>query len=90
MSRSWDQARWAVEAENGGAIEVETSGGLTWTLRALVAAGAQGFRPVEEKQAHWSAMTSRLRVLGVPVALLPPDSSGCLGFSLGGTVQRVT
>jgi len=24
MSCSWDQARWAVEAENGDAIEVET------------------------------------------------------------------
>lgn len=90
MRSSWGQARWAVETENGTAIEIETSAGQTWALRALVAAGEHGFRPAADKRERWSTMTARLRDLGVPVIDLPSDAGGMPGYRLCGEVQRVT
>lgn len=90
MSTPWDSSRWAIQTTDSGAIEIETTGGQTWALRSLVAAGEIGFRPDVDKRGHWAAMTAKLRSLGVPIEKLAPDASGLTGYRLGGAIHRVT
>ena len=90
MSKPWARERWAVQAADGATIEIETDSALTWAVRALAAAGGDGFRPVAAKHERWTAMVGRLRDLGVPVVDLPTDRDGLSGFRLASPIRRLT
>jgi hypothetical protein len=88
MKRStWDRATWFITNDNQTRI-IETERGTTWALRALIAAGSEGLRPIDTAGDRWRFMIDQLRALGVPVRDLEPDQNGRRGYALACKVKR--
>lgn len=66
-AQAWDHAAFAVEIEGQPPFTIETSGGLTWTVRALIAAGPEGCVPADATWSRWPGYIAQLRAMGLPI-----------------------
>lgn len=85
---AFDRARWTIQTGAGDPIQIETSNGTTWALRALMAAGDGGLHPIDTGGGRWANLVAGLRDLGLPVDDLPEDDNGRRGYRLCATVRR--
>lgn len=83
----WDRRAWAITRHGEPSTTIETAGGETWALRALISAGSEGLRPADGATDRFGLLIGRLRALGVRIEDLPPDDRGRHGFRLGSTVK---
>ena len=84
---TWDRIYWTVT--DGVTIwNVTTEGGLTWALRALLAAGSIGLHPIDTGGGRWANLVKQLQDLGVTICELSPDQNGRTGFALTCIVKR--
>lgn len=79
---TWDRCAWVVTPASGERFHIETEGGATWALRALIAAGSEGLRPTDGATNRFGHLIERLRGLGVRIEDLPPDEVERPGFRL--------
>lgn len=88
MTKSrWDEANWAVNFEALASVTIQTQGGQTWAVRALIAAGAAGLRPLDTGSGRWAKMVADLRAKGMMIADLPVVQGSPPGFVLACTVE---
>lgn len=73
-AQPWDSAAFAVEVEGQPPFTIETSGGLTWALRALIAAGHGGCVPADASGTRWPGFVAQLRTMGLPIDEAPEDA----------------
>ena len=80
---TWDRRSWTVTTTGGEPFVIQTDGGATWALRALIAAGPKGLHPTDGASGRFATLVGKLRDLGVSVEGLPlGDESGRPGFRL--------
>lgn len=84
----WDEASWAVDTGDSTPIYCQTQGGQTWAIRALIAAGPEGLRPIDTGNGRWAKMVEELRAKGVAIADLPDLEGRSSGFVLAGKIAR--
>jgi hypothetical protein len=78
----WDRRAWVISGHGEPSTTIETAGGETWALRALISAGPEGLRPTDGATNRFGFLIERLRALGVRIDDLPPDEAERPGFRL--------
>lgn len=85
---TFDRAAWLVQVGAGDPVQIETTNGATWALRALIAAGETGLHPIDTGGGRWALLVDRLKERGLPIEDLPTDPDGRRGYRLAATVRR--
>ena len=85
---TFDRAAWLVQVGAGDPVQIETTNGATWALRALIAAGVAGLHPIDTGGGRWALLVDRLKERGLPIEDLPTDPDGRRGYRLAATVRR--
>lgn len=78
----WHEASWTVDTGDSTPIHCQTQGGQTWVIRALIAAGPEGLRPIDTGNGRWAKMVEELRAKGVAIADLSDLEGRPSGFVL--------
>lgn len=86
-AQAWDSATFVVEVEGQPPFTIQTVGGPTWALRALVAAGPGGCVPADATGSRWPGYVAQLRTMGLPIEEAPEDAR--TQFILHARVRRV-
>ena len=84
---TWDRIHWTV-TDGVSTWNVTTEGGLTWALRALLAAGLGGLHPIDTGGGRWAQLVERLRDEGVLISDLASDQNGRAGYLLACKAAR--
>ena len=84
---SWERVHWTV-TDDETIFDITTEGGMTWALRALLAAGSSGLHPIETGEGRWARMVSQLRESGVTISDIEPDQLSRAGYALTCQVKR--
>lgn len=71
--KPWDRRSWVITTANGDPFNVETIEGVTWALRALISAGAEGLRPTDGHSGKFAGQVAKLRDLGLQIEDLEAD-----------------
>ncbi len=86
--KPWDKRARTVKPAQGDPFITETTGGATWALRALIAAGSDGLRPTDGAEGRFARHIDTLRSLGIEIEELPSDGEGGrVGFRLSCNVE---
>lgn len=81
--KPWDRRSWVITPAKGAPFIVETIEGVTWALRALISAGAEGLRPTYGHSGKFAGQVAKLRDLGLLVEDLEADKkTGRPGYRL--------
>ena len=86
---TFDRAAWLVQVGAGDPVQIETTNGATWALRALIAAGETGLHPIDTGGGRWAHLVDRQRDIGLPIDDLPDNEDGRRGYRLAATVRPV-
>lgn len=85
---TWDRKHWVATPAGGEPFQTETNGGITWALKALLAAGPEGLRPTDGASGRFAMLIGKLRDLGFQIDDLDADeATGRPGFRLGFRVE---
>lgn len=76
--QTWDRRCWTVTPAAGEPFNIETEGGATWALRALIAAGSDGTQPTDGASGRFAMLVGKLRDFGLQIEDRP----------VGGVVER--
>lgn len=69
--QTWDCRSWTVTPAGSEPFNIQTEGGATWALRALIAAGPEGTRPTDGASGRFAMLVGKLRDLGLHIEDLP-------------------
>lgn len=88
---TWDRRRWVISPADGDPVTINTEGGITWALKALLAAGPEGLRPTDGASGRFAMLIGKLRDLGLQIEdLAADDEVGRPGFRLACIVRLET
>lgn len=82
-----DSKRWLVTPANGEPFTIDTDSGVTWALKALIAAGPEGPRPTDGASGRFAHLIGKLRDLGLSIDDLPAEEGERPGFRLACLVE---
>jgi hypothetical protein len=86
--QTWDRRAWSISLAQDEPFTIETTGGATWALRALIAAGSEGLRPTDSSTGRFAFLIGQLRELGLEIDDLAPDEEAArIGFVLACLVE---